>query len=148
MPRKCHVFFWMAPCSKKTCCICDSLWQLQMPISMTILAELIYYSRSLKMLDTHKLSVAFFGLWIFMAVGSEQLTDEKIEKIRASFSYKIVMPSFSYLCTVCLCIFFGKIISAQKLLVKCWWKWLLLSIAPTLNAQIFHTNFLTNPKRN
>jgi len=38
-----------------------------------------------------------------------------------------------------VCNFFGKRISAQKLLIKCWQNWLQVSISSTLNARILRT---------
>ncbi len=43
------------------------------------------------------------------------------------FSYKSALTSF-FLITVWLCNFFGKILLLQKLLLKCWWNWLPVSL--------------------
>jgi hypothetical protein len=47
-----------------------------------------------------------------------------INILLSTFSYESALRSFS-LITVWLCNFFGKRLSVQKLLVKCWWNWLL-----------------------
>ncbi len=54
---------------------------------------------------------------------------------------KVLFCNFS-LITVWLCNFFGAKIAAQKLLVKCWWTWLQVSISPPFYEQFFRTKFL------
>jgi len=78
--------------------------------------------------------------WIFMLSGSACIKAAHIMLMKLTqgvyfinislkaFLYESVMISFSPL-TVWLYNFFGKRISAQNLLIKCWWNWLQVSIS-------------------
>ncbi len=95
---------------------------------------------------TNKIFIAFKTFEKQNSFEDEQLVYQFHQHFTSTFLVQKYLEQIFF--TFCFCLhFFGKIILAQKLLIKCWWNWHQWSTSSTFYASVFCVKvlFCQNP---